>query len=81
MNPASGKLRRKKNRKSHDVKSSLTATAIHAAMTSSTIADMTGEPTARAVPTSNSKEDDELIQVKSSEKFDEKRKISTEASS
>ena len=65
MNPASGKLRRKKNRKSHDVKSSLTATAIHAAMTSSTIADMSGEP--RPSSANNSKEDEELIQVKSKE--------------
>lgn len=73
MNPASGKLRRKKNRKSHDVKSSLTATAIHAAMTSSTIADMSGEP--RPSSASNSKEDEELIQVKRKE--NDIRKYST----
>ncbi|CBY37069.1 unnamed protein product [Oikopleura dioica] len=79
MNPASGKLRRKKNRKSHDVKSSLTATAIHAAMTSSTIADMSGEPTTQSVTTSNSREDDDLIQVKIS--ANDKRKISTVTSS
>jgi len=79
MNPASGKLRRKKNRNSHDVKSSLTATAIHAAMTSSTIADMSGEPRATTSPTSNSKDDEELLQVKSS--TNDKSKLSTVASS
>ena len=63
MNPASGKLRQAKKKKSCDVKSSLTATAIHAAMTSSTIADMSGEPQKKFV--SDSKEDDELVQVTS----------------
>ena len=63
MNPASGKLRQVKKKKSCDVKSSLTATAIHAAMTSSTIADMSGEPQKKIV--SDSKEDDEIVQVTS----------------